>query len=150
MKKSERLQIIIDLYIQQENKALEALGICQQKQQALIQQRQNLQSYRQEYNDKYAELGRRKLTVNQLMEFHAFVNKLDNAIEIQQQTIEASQIELAQYRQSWEQKHQKTQSLKKVTEKAIAEELKRENKREQAEQDDRAARSGKRVGTGSA
>ena len=146
MKKSERLQVIIDLQAQQEKQALEALGVCQQKQQALMQQLRNLQSYRQEYKEKNDDFENRSVTIGQLLEFRAFISKLDKAIEEQQQIIEVKNKELTGCRKAWEQKHQRTKSLQKAGDIAASEEIRLENKREQAEQDDRASRMGRRTG----
>lgn len=150
MKKSERLQVIIDIQAQQEKKALKDLGVCQQKHQALMQQLQNLQSYRQEYEEKNDNFENQGITVSQLLEFRTFIGKLDKAIEAQQQMIKAKNKELLTYRKAWEQKRQKTKSLQKVSDIAANEEIRLENKREQAEQDDRASRVGRRPGTGNA
>ena len=150
MKKSERLQFIIDIQMQQEKQALEALGVCRQKQQALIQQLQNLQSYRQEYKEKNDDFENQSVTIGQLLEFRAFINKLDKAIEEQQKIIETKNKELSVCLKTWEQKHQKSKNLQKVGDMAASEEIRLEHKREQAEQDDRASRMGRRTGIGNA
>ena len=54
MKKSQRLQVIIDLKENQEKKYLEALGVEQLKKQQKAEQLNNLQSYHQDYVDKNA------------------------------------------------------------------------------------------------
>ncbi len=150
MKKSERFQVIIDIQAQQEKQALQVLGACQQQQQAMESQLRNLRSYRREYAEKYDAAESRGLSIGQLLEFRAFIAKLDKAIETQQQTIEAKNRELARFRKIWEQKHRKTQSLQKIGERAVREETKLADKLEQAAQDERAARSGRKNGMGSA
>ncbi len=146
MKRSERLQVIIDIQMLQEKQALEALGICRQQQQALMQQLKNLQAYRQEYQEKYGAFNSPGMTINQLMEFRAFISKLDAAIDAQQQMVAAKDKELMVYRKTWEQKHQKTKGLQKAGETAAKEEIRLEAKREQTEQDDWASRSCRKSG----
>ncbi|NOV28640.1 flagellar export protein FliJ [Methylomonas sp. ZR1] len=150
MKKSQRLKVIIDLHARQEHDALQALGICQQKLQEQQAQLENLQSYRLDYLGKFAVRQQAGINISQLMEFRAFADKLDQAIESQQQTVSNHEREMQRARKRWEEAHQRTKSLQKVSELALIEEMKVEQKREQAEQDDRAARSGRKDGTGSA
>lgn len=150
MKKSQRLKVVIDLHVRQEQDALQALGRCQQKLQEQQAQLDNLQKYRQQYNASFAEQQRAGMNVNQLLELRAFADKLDKAIDGQQAAVSAQERELLRARKYWEESHQRTKSLQKLSDLALAEELKAENKREQIEQDARAARSGRKDGTGNA
>ncbi len=150
MKKSKRFQFIIDFNAQQEKQALEELGQCQKKRQELLQQLLNLQKYRQEYQQKHEEQEEHGVSINRLLEFRAFLEKLDKAIIEQEQLIQAKDQDLKACRKNWEQKYQKTRSLQKVADIAAGEEIRLENKREQSEQDERASRMGRKAGTGSA
>lgn len=150
MKKSQRLKVIIDLHARQEQDALQALGRSQQKLQVQQAQLEQLQSYRQNYNIRFAEQQRAGMNVSQMLELRAFADKLDKAIDGQQQTVEAIERELLRARQVWEESHQRTKSLQKVSDLALVEEQKVEAKREQLEQDARAARSGRKDGADSA
>ncbi len=150
MKKSARLKVIIDLHARQEQDALQAMGLCQQKLQMQQAQLESLLKYRLEYNTSFAEQQRAGMNVNQLLELRAFADKLDKAIEGQRLTVSAQESDLARARKHWEECHQRTKSLQKVSDLALAEELKTESRREQIEQDARAARSARKDGTGSA
>lgn len=150
MKKSERLKVIIDLHARQEQDALQIMGLCQQKLQVQQAQLENLQKYRLEYNARFAEQQRAGMNVSQLLELRAFADKLDKAIEGQQSVVSNHENELLRARKQWEERHQRTKSLQKVSDLALAEELKIEARREQNEQDEHAARSGRKNGTGDA
>ncbi|MEY4720114.1 MAG: flagellar export protein FliJ [Pseudomonadota bacterium] len=147
MKKSQRLQVIIDLHLRQEKAALETMGRVQQTLQAQQDQLQHLNTYRIEYGNKLLERQKLGMNVNQLLEFRAFADKLDKAIDGQRQTVAAQERELSKARRHWEECHQRTKSLQRVSELAVIEEVKLENKREQAEQDARAGRAGRKTGT---
>ncbi len=147
MKKSERLRVIIDLHARQERDALEAMGRVQQKLQQQQDQLDHLQTYRIEYGNKLLERQKLGMNVNQLLEFRAFADKLDKAIDGQRKTVLLHERELQRARLHWEGCHQRTKSLHKVSELALVEELKIEAKREQSEQDARAARTSRRDGT---
>jgi flagellar FliJ protein len=150
MKKSQRLKVIIDLHARQERDALEALGLSQKKLQDQQSQLESLESYRLDYLAKFAARQQAGINISQLMEFRAFADKLDNAIEGQRQTVKSHERDVQRARKHWEEAHQRTKSLQKVSDLALVEEMKVEHKREQAEQDDRVARSGRKDGTGSA
>ena len=150
MKRSQRLQTIIDLHARQENDALQLMGHCQQQLEIQQTQLEHLQNYKLEYLNKLVDRQRAGMNVNQLLEFRAFADKLDKAIEGQRQTVIMHERELQRARAKWEECNQRTKSLQKLGELAVAAENKIENKREQSEQDARAARTARKDGMGSA
>lgn len=141
MKKSRRIKTIVELKQKQEKKALEEFGGCQQKTQEVAKQLQDLIAYRQDYQNKYMQLGGGGVGVRQLLDFRAFMSKLDQAIADQQQSLQVMEKELQTKRKIWENAYQRTKSLQKVQNTAQAVELQEEDKREQNEQDDRASRT---------
>ena len=143
MKKSLRIKTIVELKQNQEKTALEALGKNQSKRQEMMVQLQNLQQYRQDYLQKYQAKGEAGISAKRMLDFRAFINKLDKAIVDQQQAIEIAENELLRSRKLWESANQKTTSLKKVHNAALKEEEKYEAKQEQNEQDERASRTGR-------
>lgn len=147
MKRSQRLKVIVDLNAENEKKALEALGRAQGKKQESQIQLENLQQYQQEYLDKYKTTSETGMNIAQLIEFRSFVDKLEKAVEEQRVTVLDLEHEAMLARKHWEGQHQKTKSLTKVCDSAVADEMKIEEKREQNEQDDRAARLGRHNGT---
>jgi len=147
MKKSQRLNVIVELNAKNEKNALQALGDIQKQRIAAKQQLDSLMVYLQDYKDKYQSMLAMGVNVKQLLEFRAFMNKIDKAIEDQQQVIVDVEKQVESARMHWERQHQKTRSMQKVCDAAIKEELKAENKREQNEHDDRATRVGRNSGT---
>lgn len=150
MKRSQRLQTIIDLHSRQETDALQVLGRCRQQLEAQQAQLQQLQNYQQEYLGKLMERQQTGMNVSQLLEFRAFADKLDKAIDGQRQAVTRHESDVQRAQTKWEECHQRTKSLQKLGELAVAEEVKIDNRREQSEQDARAARSSRKDGIGSA
>lgn len=150
MKKSQRLNVIAELNEKNEKATLKELGHIQQQCQEAETQLENLKEYRQDYESKYQSIAKLGANIKQLLEFRAFMSKLDQAIEEQQQVILNVEKQLNSKRSQWEQQHQKTKSMQKVVAAAVKVELKAEDKREQNEQDDRATRIGRNGGTRSA
>lgn len=146
MKRSQRLQSIIKLHVDQEKQAMQTLGRCQQLLQEQQTQLVHLQTYRQEYLSKLADRQRAGMNVSQLLEFRAFAEKLDKAIEGQRQAVVVQERDYQRARAKWEDCHQRTQSLEKLGKIAQAEELKQEEKQEQTELDARAARTSRNNG----
>lgn len=147
MKKSQRLNVIVELNANNEKKALEALGDMRKQKLQAKQQFDSLKDYLQDYKDKYQSMLAQGVNVKQLLEFRAFMSKIDKAIEDQKQVVDNVEKQVESARIDWERKHQKTRSMQKVCDAAIKEELKAENKREQNEHDDRATRVGRAGGT---
>jgi flagellar FliJ protein len=143
MKKSQRLKIIVDLNATDEKKALEALGKAQRKKKQLQAKLAELQQYQQDYKIKFQAISETGVNINQLLEFRAFISKLELAIDGQKKAVLELEEEVSFVRKTWERKHQKTKSLQKVCDTALEEEVKIEDKREQKEQDDQASRLGR-------
>lgn len=148
MKKSQRIKTIVDIKATQEKNALEALGAVQRKLQNMQNQVDGLINYRQEYRERFEQLGAKGVNVAQLLEFRSFIEKLDKAIIGQERVLDSIDAELKAKRKIWEGLHHKTQSLQKVCDSALVVEMKQEAKREQLEQDERASRIGRNNSSG--
>jgi len=144
IKKSQRIKTIVEIKATQEKSSLEALGASQRKLLATQAQIESLRKYRQEYQDKFNQLGNAGISVVQLLEFRSFMDKLDKAIAGQEHALGECETDLMTKRKCWEGLHQRTQSLQKVCNSALAAEIRQECKLEQLEQDERASRSGRR------
>ncbi len=144
MKKSQRIQLIVDIKAKHEQNSLTALVEFQQKRQLAEQQLEHLKHYRQEYIDKFSTRSGAGIGIQTLLEFRSFIDKLDIAIAGQVKTVQQCLAEETRKRQVWEGLHQQTESLQKVCAKFSSAEAHLENKREQLESDDRASRMSRR------
>lgn len=142
-KKSQRIKAIVEIKAAQEKDTLEALGASQKKLTALQTQVDGLKKYRLDYQEKFNRLGYSGANVGQLLEFRSFMDKLDTAIAGQEQSLQQGKNELETKRKIWEGMHNRTQSLEKVYQSALAIEQKQDSKFEQLEQDERASRLGR-------
>ena len=143
MKKSQRIKTLVEIKAAQEKSTLEALGTAQRKLLAAQTQVESLRKYRQEYQDRFNQLGGGGAKVSQLLEFRSFMDKLDKAIAGQEQSLSECETDLISKRRIWEGLHHRTQSLQKICNAALASEIKQEGKLEQLEQDERVSRSGR-------
>lgn len=143
MKRSQRIQSLVDLKAAQAKSALEALGVCQRKSLAMQNQIQGLKDYRKDYQNKLDQLGSDGANIAQLLEFKSFIEKLDKAISGQEQALQGIDQELDFKKKAWENLYYRTQGLQKVCDSAATVEAKQEDKREQLLQDERGGRFGR-------
>ncbi len=148
MKRSKRLEVIVDIKAKQEQKALETLGQSQRQHTQMKGQVDGLTVYRSDYVDKCNAFAREGVPVSRLIEFRSFIDKLDIAILGQEKLLRHMEQDVRQKRYMWEIMHRGTQSIQKVRESALKVEQKHENKREQSEQDEHASRLGRKKLTG--
>lgn len=140
MKRSQRIQTIVEIKAAQEKNSLEVLGAVQRKKAELQAQLDNLRQYRQEYQERFDRLGGDGVKVAQLLEFRSFIEKLDKAIAGQEQAVRTMDAGLAAKRKVWESAHQQTNSLRKVCDSALQTENRQAGKLEQAAEDEWASR----------
>ena len=143
MKRSQRMQVVVDIKAKQEKQALDIWGHSQRQQTELMQQINGLTLYRRDYVDKCNAFARNGVKVSRLVEFRSFIDKLDVAIAGQEKVLRRMEQDVLANRQLWERMHQRTRVIKKVHDTALKTEKKIEEKREQLEHDERASRFGR-------
>jgi flagellar FliJ protein len=147
MKRSKRLQTIVDIKARQEQFALDVLGQTQKQKNEVQRQVEGLTAYRSDYIDKCNAFARDGVKVSRLVEFRGFIDKLDVAIAGQEKLLQRIEQDVQLKKQVWEFTHRSTKTIQKVRESALKVEKKIEDKREQFEQDERASRFGRAKAT---
>lgn len=144
MKRSKRLETIVEIKANQEQKALEILGQSQRQHTQMQRQVEGLTNYRSDYVDKCNAFARDGVKVSRLIEFRSFIDKLDIAIAGQERILKKIEQDVQQKRTMWEFTHRSKKSIQKVHDSALKFEQKQEDKREQSEQDEFASRLGRK------
>lgn len=139
MKRSERLTPVLELAETREQQAARVLGEYTRQLETTRGGLDNLKVFRDGYIAKFRQ-SVEGLGMRQLLEYRAFIAKIDGAIEDQHRAVAKAEQELAKRQADWEAARQQTKGLRTVIDKARAEEAKAEDKRQQAEQDERASR----------
>lgn len=124
--------------------------MAQTRQQAEQQQQQldQLKAYRSEYVQQLeGGSGGQPIAARQLGDFRQFLSNLNNAIDQQKLSVENSSRNFQASQQVWLEARQRVQALSKAIEKQQDHEQFLENRREQAETDERASRSGNQTFT---
>lgn len=115
MSRSKRMQPVQQYVGKLEKDALQEFGQCQQMLQSQQQQLEKLRVYRQEYADQMtANSNNGAMTAGRMQDYQAFMAKLSEAIQQQEQVIAQMGQDLAEKRSRWEKSHVKSQAVAKA------------------------------------
>ena len=99
-----------------------------------------LQQYRDEYAARFRESAQKGLTQREWHNFQQFLNRLDEAIDLQRKTVTTQTRNTAAGQSQWQQQRKKLKAFDTLSERHFASENARELKKEQKVQDEFAAR----------
>ncbi|MES9843299.1 MAG: flagellar export protein FliJ [Candidatus Sedimenticola sp. PURPLELP] len=144
MTPSKRLQPVKRIAESREQKAARKLGDSTRRMHEQEAKLEELKRYHQEYLDRFQTTAESGISAAQLIEYRAFLEKLELAIKEQTRIVQMSQNERSSRKQEWQQKHVRTQALGKAVDRIRSDELKAEESREQKEQDEHSQRGRRR------
>ena len=144
MANTSALETLIELAQRDSDAAAKRLGAALKGVEEAEQKLQMLLGYRQDYADRLDQAQMAGITPFAYANFVAFVGKLDNAINGQQEVLKHAKYKSELEKTSWQESERKRLSYRTLTERAAAEALKTENKRDQKMMDDHAARTVRR------
>ena len=99
-----------------------------------------LVGYRDEYGRRFDASQQQGITPMAYRNFQAFMEKLDTAIQGQQEVLRHSKVRGDQEKQLWQDAERKRMSYSTLRDRAEAQELKKEAKRDQKAMDEHASR----------
>jgi flagellar FliJ protein len=135
------LSTLIELAENEVENAAKNLGRSIKAKDEATQQLGLLTQYRADYEARLQNNAQRGLTVSQYANFQGFIGKLDQAIEGQKKLIIDAEYRVEIAKKSWQECEKKRLSYKTLINRNIATELKKENKRDQKQTDERATRT---------
>jgi len=138
MKKSQRLEPVIMVAKNREQKAAQAAVESQRILARNEAKLAELLAYRQEYAKRFEDVGRDGMEINRLNEFRQFLSRLNEAITSQREFIKVKQSELEKKNSTWSQTRVKHKSIDKIATRHHAEELRDDDCRQQDDSDDRS------------
>ncbi|KAA0876617.1 flagellar export protein FliJ [Nitrincola tapanii] len=137
-KRSQRLNLVLDLAKRKQAQADRFLAEATQRVQQAEAQREQLQKYLLEYQMQFTQAGQQGLSPAQLQNHQAFINRLQTALRQQAQTLNLAQQQLEQVTRHWQETYAQTQGVDKLTQKVLQEEQRQQDKKEQQAIDERA------------
>jgi flagellar protein FliJ len=134
------LDTLIELAQRDSDDAAKRLGAALKAVEDAEQKLVMLQGYREDYARKLDAAQVAGITPMAYRNFVAFLDKLDNAINGQREVVKHTQHKCAAEKSAWQACERKRLSYRTLNERAAAEALRMENKRDQKQMDEHAAR----------
>jgi flagellar FliJ protein len=101
MKRSRRLQLVLDLVRREEDAEATRMGVLRNQMKAAEAKLQELQDYQRTYHDELRHHVQRASTAKGLQVYHEFIAKLGVAIEHQQRQVEFVRVRLEKQQAVW-------------------------------------------------
>jgi flagellar FliJ protein len=140
MAQASALDTLIDLAQRASDAAAKRLGAALKAVEEAEQKHEMLLGYRDEYARKLDAAQLAGITPFAYHNFVAFIGKLDNAINGQREVVKHAKYKADTEKATWQESERKRLSYRTLNERAAAEALRTENKRDQKLMDDHAAR----------
>ncbi len=141
MTKPFSLQTVLDLMQIRTDDATRHLAQLIASEQDAKAKLEMLQHYRDEYATRFRESAQNGLSQREWQNFQQFLNRLDEAIDMQRKTVATQTRHTAAGQVAWQQQKKKLMAFDTLSDRHFARESAREMKREQKIQDEFAARS---------
>ncbi len=138
MKRSQRLQQVVDFTAEQESEAAKILAQATRQIDQTLAQIEAMRQFRLDYCARLQQQGM-SMNAMQLNEYRAFLANLGRVIEEQETALQKMRQEHAALQRSWREIHCRRKGIGKVQRKFAMQEQKLMEKRMQSELDDRVA-----------
>jgi len=126
-----------------DNKERHAEKECGKSKQVLKDHEARLEElvkYRDEYNQRFQESGSNGLEAQKVHEYRIFLNRLNDAVNRQRETVRRATEESIEYKESWMHTRSHAKALEKVVERYQSQEEQELERKEQKESDERSSR----------
>lgn len=144
-KRTQRIQILVDLAKTEQENALTELGQLQSQKTEHQAQLESLNQYLQSYIDDINLTGMTLMPI-QLHTTQGFINKLNLAINGQKEQVQALEMAIEKARQVWFEKRARVEAMQKLWDKVSQKEQFKLDKQEQSMLDDLASQQFLKVG----
>jgi flagellar FliJ protein len=134
------LDTLIELAQRDTDEAAKRLGVALRGVDEAQQKLTMLHGYREDYAVRFDAAQLKGITPAVYFNFVAFLEKLDNAVKGQQEVLRHAQRRADQEKEAWQACERKRLSFRTLSERAAAEALAKENKRDQKMMDEYATR----------
>ncbi|WP_020410472.1 flagellar export protein FliJ [Hahella ganghwensis] len=139
-KRSQRLQIVLDLIAREEDQERQLLGQIRTQMQASEDKIEQLIAYQRQYQEDLKSNSASVKSVRHIQTFHVFISRLGTAIEQQQQQSLLLKQKLEAQTGKWQAVYQKKKNMEEHIERCRQEETLEEDRKEQRRLDDAAYR----------
>ncbi len=141
MAKLSALTTLIELATRDSDDAAKLLGTAIRAAEECEQKLNMLLGYRDEYANRFQDSQKAGIAAMEYRNFQLFIEKLDTAIDGQQSLVRNARLKVERQRQTWQECERKRMSYGTLASRAEKERQHKENKRDQKQTDEHAARS---------
>ena len=138
VKRSERLDIVLQLAQRKEDEALEKMSGAQRVWQAETERLGELTQYHVDYQNQIRSASRGRVSASQLQSWQHFVSRLADAIAQQQQRVAVAHDHFEQLRAVWRETYERRRGMERHIEACRQQEQYEEGRREQRQLDEAA------------
>jgi flagellar FliJ protein len=138
--RSDRLKPIRQVAQVRERDAARAFGDAQRRLQEEEQRLTELEAYRNEYLQRFRALQQQGITVAQLLEYQAFLGKLEAAVRHQEEVVQQRRGDSERRMAAWSERRTHTRAMDRAVENLTQAEVKAGEQRDQKAQDERNQR----------
>ncbi len=140
MNRSQRLQPVKKIAENREKEAANELGKAQKRLDEMLSRLKELKQYREEYTRNFMTVGAQGMGVARMLEYRAFLAKIDGAVDYQTQVVEQVRRDCDYRQRVWGHLHGRVLALDKVATRYRHQEDLDADRRLQKETDERAQR----------
>lgn len=139
MRRSERLQVVLDQETRREQAALEVM----QQARARLDQEQGqlneLRRYHGEYQDEMRQTSRGRVAVSRLQSLQYLISQLDSAMNQQQRQISKAEAEFMRCREAWRKAYERREGMSRYIQTCRQREQYEDDRQEQKAVDEAAS-----------
>lgn len=140
MAPSDRFKPIQKIASHKERKAAAALGESLKSRDAAQQRLDELRQYHAEYLERFSRATRSGLAASQILEYQVFINKLEAAINQQQEIVAHSQQRCDSSKAQWRGRYTHSKAMDNAVERLQEAEQREADRKRQTEDDERTQR----------
>ena|SRR5579871_1115702 len=141
MKRAQRLEMVQNVVDDQERRRAEALAASEKRVAEAEAKLNELQSYLDSYVRGFSVRAQAGIDANMARDYQAFLGRLDEAIKQQTLVVTRASAQRDGEKQNWQGAAQRAEAVGQMVKRFQTEEARAEDRREQQDSDERAARA---------
>ena len=138
MRRSQRLQVVLDLELRREDAALEIMARARETWEQETERLRELQGYHQEYQDQLRAASQGRISATQLQGWQHFISRLTLALTHQQERVAESLRQFEESRGSWREIHERRRGMERYIAECRDQERRADERLEQKQSDEAA------------
>lgn len=131
MKRSKRLNVVLQLFAQQEEKASQAVQMARATLEQQKNQLRDLVAYQEEYYLSVTGQAEQTVSIMQWRRLQEYIEQLKGIIAKQEYQVQLAEVDVSRAQDAWQQAYLKRKSLESMVEKVVLQENFEADKKEQ-------------------